>query len=62
MTEKATQKTMALALPVGRDALSAAQRSPKRLVLGVLMGILLPLIHLLFERLGLLLVAERQPS
>jgi hypothetical protein len=41
---------------------TAVHRSPKRLVLGVLVHALFPFVHLLLELLGLLLVAEGQSS
>lgn len=53
------QQTVAF-VAVGRSAASTAHGGAEGLVLGVLVGVLLAVVHLLLERLGLLLVGERE--
>jgi hypothetical protein len=60
VAEQASQQTVSVALSI-RDRPTAPCCRSKGLVLRVLVGVLLAVVHLLLERLGLLLVGEGQP-
>jgi len=57
--EESSQQTVAL-LAIRRTAAAAARSRSKRLVLRVLVCVLLAVVHLLLERLRLLLISKRE--
>lgn len=61
MAEQASQEAMSVTLSI-RDRPTASCCSTKRLVLRVLVGVLFTVVHLLLERLRLLLVRKRESS
>lgn len=60
VTEQASQEAVAMTFPI-RGRPTASCRCAKWLVLGVLVRVLFAIVHLLLERLGLLLVRKGQP-